>query len=650
MAKVLWAAALITTATALAQAPSKTPPAANPPAAATKPAPAAAAPQKAATPAATPPAPVQASPAQPAAATPAPAADTEEVRREVDVKVEKAKNEMRDEIRAQLATQSAATGWNEEWVEERRKLELLSLDGYFRSRPDLFHKFDLGRFQNPDPSGNYLWPVSPTTPGERTWAGVNMRLRLEPTLNISEEVHIRMQVDALDNVIWGSTPEYAFSRTNRDQFSLFSESQVPPRSAINSITDSIMVRRVYGEVSTPVGILRFGRMGSQWGLGMVNNDGNCLDCDYGDTVDRVMFVAEPLKGFYVTPMLDFNVEGPTSAVVNTQGQPFDLSNSDDSHSFILAIARRDTEQEAKAKLENNQSVFNYGLRLTYRTQRNDAVSYYNTPFTGEGGDRTDIAGGIVQRGGTIVVPDVWLKFERKDFRIELEAAVVIGSIGNRAISAINNENVTENQALSIFQYGGVLQGEYRLMNNALRINLEFGIASGDTAPGFGNRPNAVVRRDATGKIIAAGEPQAGNIEGPQYNCNADGCSDSTINNFRFNRDYRIDLILFREILGGITDAMYLKPSASYDLVDGFRLYAAVIGAKSMYAASTPNQLDSILGLELDVGARYETEDGFIAAFSWGVFFPLGKGLRSSNELAPDLETAQALRALVGIKF
>ena len=52
------------------------------------------------------------------------------------------------------------------------------------------------------------------------------------------------------------------------------------------------MKRAYGEVSTPVGILRFGRMGSQWGLGMLHNDGNCLDCDFGDNVYRIQFVTE----------------------------------------------------------------------------------------------------------------------------------------------------------------------------------------------------------------------------------------------------------------------------------------------------------------------------------------------------------------------
>ena len=46
-----------------------------------------------------------------------------------------------------------------------------------------------------------------------------------------------------------------------------------------------------------------------------------------------------------------------------------------------------------------------------------------------------------------------------------------------------------NQQLTIAQYGGALQTEYRLLDGALKIGLEIGAASGDSAPGFGDKPN-----------------------------------------------------------------------------------------------------------------------------------------------------------------
>ena len=612
MSKALLAALLAFSAPALAQTPSAQPAPATPPGAAAS------------------------SPAAPAAA--APASDVESLRREMETRLEQAKKEMRDELRAQLATQSAAQGWQEEWTEEKRKLELFTLDGYFRVRPDLFSKFDLNR--EPDVLGNYLFP---RPSNGRTIAGANMRLRLDPTLNVSEEVRVKMQVDVLDNVVLGSTPEYAFTRNDRYDYAIFSESQVPPVAGLNAIRDSIAVRRVYGEVSTPVGILRFGRMGSNWGLGMLHNDGNCLDCDAGDTVDRIQFVTEPVAGWYITPMLDFNVEGPISGKLGEYGQPFDLSNSDDSHSYVLAIARRDTEQQAKAKLESGQAVFNFGLHFTYRSQKYDASNFYGSAFAGEGGSTPDVGSGITYRNAQIYVPDLWAKYEKKAFRVEAELAAVLGSIGNRALDAAHGDDPGANQALGIIQFGGILQGEYRLMEGKLKLGGEVGYASGDPAPGLGNHPG----RKGSG---ANGTTATGDFDGPQYACQATGgCTDSLISNFRFNRDHRVDMILWREILGPVTDAIYVRPTFSYDVAEGFQIFGAAIYSRTVYPTSSPNGTDPNLGLELNAGVRYQTEDGFTASLTYGILFPLG-GLSSAAATPAALDNPQALRGVMAIRF
>lgn len=574
-------------------------------------------------------------PEQPATTPPAPAAATEDNAQALEEKLEAAKKEMREEIRAQLATQSAAQGWEEEWVEQSKKLELVEIDGYFRTRPDLFHKLDLNRAA--DPSGFTLFPRPLTGTQERTLAGVNMRLRLEPTINVSEEVRVKMQIDALDNILFGSTPLYANTRSLRHEFAIFNNTQVPPTAGLNSFTDSIQLKRVYGEVSTPVGILRFGRMGSHWGLGMLHNDGNCIDCDFGDTVDRFQFVTEPFAGWYVAPMVDFNVEGPDSGVYGEQGQPFDLSNTDDAHSYVVAIARRDTEQQERAKLENNLAVLNYGLHFTYRTQRFAPTGWADL--------EPEVTGGFVPRRASVYIPDLWAKYERKDFRIELEAAAMIGSIENRAQSAAVANDPGQNQSLNILAFGVAAQGEYRFMEGQLRLVIDAGYASGDKAPGFGNYP-------ARGSAGANGNPQEGDVDGRQYVCSPSGsCSDNYIRNFRFDRDYRIDLILFRELLGGVTDTIYVKPSLTYSIAEGFDVFGSVIGSSAVYAESTPNigaDDSTLLGLEANAGARYETEDGFLAQLQWGILFPLD-GLKDEVQ-GGELETAQVLRAIIGVKF
>ncbi len=591
--------------------------------------------------------------------------DVEALKRDFEARLEAARREvkdLRDEVRAQLATSSVAQGWQEDWVDEKRKLELVTFDGYLRVRPDLFNKFDMGRGQ--DPSGYSLFPHSPVSQGDRTQAGVNMRFRLEPTINVSEEVRIRAQIDMLDNLVWGSTPDYAFSRNasngywyDRNQFSLFSMSQTTQRSGVNSLQDSIAVKRVWGEVSTPVGILRFGRMGSHWGLGMLYNDGNGIDNNYGDTVDRVSFTVEPISGLFITPMIDLDVVGLVSPRTQEGGQPFDLSNRDNVTSYIIAIQRRDTEQERRQKIATGQTVFNYGLHFTYRNQAYDSVNTLSQPFNnavsdGIGIGAADSQYNMVLRRSDIFIPDLWAKVERKEFRIEAEFAAILGSINGRQMF-VNGDG--RDQRLDVWQFGAVIQGEGKAFNGDLEVGGEIGFASGDKAPGFGNYP----RRTKDGYTVL------GDIDGPQYNCNAVGCSDNTINNFRFNRDFQTDMILFRELLGGVTDSIYFKVKGKYRITQGLEVFASALYARTLFPQSAPGSLytDSTedLGVELNAGVRYETEDGFYAQLQYGVLFPLPGFMKKTDPYVQGqntqlggskvtLDNPQAIRGVFGIKF
>jgi uncharacterized protein (TIGR04551 family) len=186
-----------------------------------------------------------------------------------------------------------------------------------------------------------------------------------------------------------------------------------------------------------------------------------------------------------------------------------------------------------------------------------------------------------------------------------------------------------------------------------------GVASGDRAPGFGNHPG---RRPLPGSLQAT-DPTAplagtvpGDIDGPQY-CIAGATggvcpyNDTSLRNFQFSRDYHIDMILWREILGGVTDAYYVRPNVKYTVVEGFSIWAAGIYSGAIYQSSTPSGTSHNLGIELNAGISYRTEDGFFADAAYGVLFPLA-GLSSPAIFgtAPSLDVAQAIRGNIGIKF
>lgn len=578
----------------------------------------------------------------------------EELRRELEAEFEdrldSAREEMRDEIRAAMVTQEANQAWEDDWddawEEVQPRLDFFEVDGYFRTRMDLFHQFDLrtGR----DVEGYHLFPVDPQDPDRTTVAGANMRLRIDPTLNVSEEVRVRAQIDIFDNLVWGSTPRGGFALGQGNQrypWVFLSPAQEPPRFGWNDARDSIAVKRAWAEVRTPIGELRFGRMGDNFGLGMNVNDGNCLDCDHGDTVDRFMF-AMKIADHIVAPALDFVSEGPTSANLTTDyptAQPFDRSQSDDARAWVLTVLRRDTEEEIRRmRVAGRETFVNYGLHFSYRKQSWDAQTAH-VPNIDLG---TAAPPAFVLRDAWAVVPDVWFRFQHKKYRLELEVATIQGKLRNRPSlwdAALGPE---QDQELTLNQWGAVLQNEVLLADDRLALGLELGFASGDRAPGFGNFPG----RSADPNSPEAPFPQQGAWEGPQFNCFRADCSDDTINNFSFDRDYRIDLILFREILGAVTDVTYVRPSLRYDILDGLDANLAVIYSQVNSLGTTPTE-NRPLGIELDAIINYISADGFIASIGYGVLFPLSglNGLRiDGSEI--DAKTAQAVRGYFGVVY
>src|SRR5581483_6700090 len=120
-----------------------------------------------------------------------------------------------------------------------RTRPILEVHGYFRTRGELLHNFSLGRHNDPgDPTAPYLWPHplddtynndTQTTrtvslcgdlgdgslkangqPGycfDKTQSSANMRFRVSPELHISDNLRILSQIDLLDNLVLGSTPD-----------------------------------------------------------------------------------------------------------------------------------------------------------------------------------------------------------------------------------------------------------------------------------------------------------------------------------------------------------------------------------------------------------------------------------------------------------
>lgn len=518
----------------------------------------------------------------------------------------------------------------------------------------------------------------PGTPcDQHALAYATMRLRLEPTIHLSDDVRVRMQLDAFDNMVLGSTPNsfavgpavagegfnpyYRYERTVFAPLDTLSTTMEPPTFGYNSLEDSIKVRRAWAEVrNRGLGELRFGRMGDHWGLGLLANGGTGIDADYQTDVDRIM-LSTRLAGIYFFGAWDFAAEGLLyNEPADIGGLAFDRSRVDDVDQYVVGAAYRMTQEEQTAALQRGDAVFNVGGRFAYRSQ-NLTSSGTSNPFglcviCDENGDllfpdAVDINGDpanrntgregvdpiFVRRGADIFIPDVWMQFMYEKLRLELEAVFVYGTIDN--LSNTQFVSPDDGPAATLLQFGFAFEGEYRLLNDQLGIYFASGFASGD--------------QDVEGLSRMSGLQRQ--LPGP------DGTADRTYSTFFFHPNYRVDLIFWRNVMRQVGGAYYFRPGLSYDFIRNS--FGQLLGARADVVwsrASEPIQTwgnADDLGVEIDVSVYYRSEDGpdildgFYAQAQWGIFFPLdGLGYLPGTMDAPSLGNAQTFRLLLGVMY
>jgi hypothetical protein len=143
---------------------------------------------------------------------------------------------------------------------------------------------EVDRFQ---PAANRTCRRSITNPHVSTW--FVQKGRFEPTLSF-RGIKAKITIDVLDNVVWGDNENLATTP-------LFAGN--PSTTQVDgTVTDSIAVKRLWVEWSTAFGLIRLGRQPSNWGMGLLANDGDGFKNDFGDAYqgtvyDRFIFATRP---------------------------------------------------------------------------------------------------------------------------------------------------------------------------------------------------------------------------------------------------------------------------------------------------------------------------------------------------------------------
>ena len=530
---------------------------------------------------------------------------------------------------------------DDDWDE--RPVDMFELHGYLRVRGDLFHKLHIARTRSGYTSywtagfpGTNYYPPRPydnvhvdcssddgCNYSNNTFAGANMRFRLEPIINLGDRVRILAQVDLLDNLVLGSTPEGSYfepagggGRSPWIPLRAFASTQVPP-SDRNSLSEAISVRRVWAEVMTPFGQLHFGRMGSHWGMGMLANSGNGIDDDYGDSVDRIM-LATRLWGMLLVPGVEFVGSGSTTQIWSDLqgGQPMDAAQMDDIMQYFLVIARKLPREEQEERLRRGDLIINGGLYFVFRNQ---VLS--QEILSADGSE--DSAWTL--RNAWAIVPDLWFQLHYRGFHLEFELAYIGGEIENTADAAYDASTATD-----VRQFGGVVRADYTMLNGQLNFGLEFGYASGDA------EFEGITPRQARSTLTQI----------PGY----EGSSVNSL--FRFDPDFNVDLILFEQILGQIAGAYYFRPWIQYEFIRGT---VGVRGDLIYSLASEPLSTignSSHLGVEIDLAVWYRAAPphNFYAMLQYGVLFPLSGWHDPFYDGFADVEYPQTLQLMLAVPY
>lgn len=535
---------------------------------------------------------------------------------------------------------------------EEKEFERFLLNGYFRLRGDWFKNFDLGFSDDPTVGGapfpNPLACHATTAgaPCEHTLKSGNMRLHVSPIIYIDERTSIHADIDVLDNVVLGSTPRRFVGPdiATGDEptpgdigVGTDGSDQVSPQTGRNYLYDSIRVKHVWGEVMTPLGLLKFGRMADNWGLGILANGGSYdelhdtydLDSDFGDTVDRVMFSRSiPGTGFNFAIGMDWASTEPVAAqtdefLARFQGQPFDLDDNDDVNQWTFVVSHIDDTATFRDIVDRGEVALNYGLRFAYQSQ--------SWAQTGTDIGEAPPADRFVPRNAKAYIPDVWGRLAFGDLEIEAEGVAVLGSIDD-----VSDLPGGEDDSIDLSQFGAVARLSYWFLDRDMKLGVELGYASGDQ---WDNTPQGAIH-----------ESNAPVLPGP---------GDTSLSAFFFDRDYNIDLILFRELFGAVTNATYIKPSLDYQFSD-FEIGGAGILSFANQPVSTPGNA-SMYGFELDAHFGYQN-DGFFAGIAYGLLVPLaaldhpgdnalngGSGFGYGSNIG-DADTAQTIQTRLVLQF
>ena len=300
------------------------------------------------------------------------------------------------------------------------------------------------------------------------------RGRFEPIVRVGP-IKAQATIDLFDNVVWGDNETLAATP-------LFAGS--PSATQVDgNLADSIAVKRLWIEWKTALGLLRIGRQPSNWGMGLLANDGNEFRNDFGDanegaTYDRIIFATQPIalvKGIAAAAGAKTKASDFDSSLILAVG--FDKLVESSSITFRQRIS--DDESLSDENADGTSGIRQSPIWLS--DQGDDVLEMiYVLMFKKEdwqvGNDLMDLTVGTYwvnrwqkETNSNVWIPDFYVKWRLKGLFFEGEVYHIFGQ--TEAIAPDYDKVTTADITGAVWRFG--------YENPRLTGLFEMGYASGD---------------------------------------------------------------------------------------------------------------------------------------------------------------------------
>jgi len=458
--------------------------------------------------------------------------------------------------------------------------------GSFRWRLEVWRGMDMGLQPLANPFGVYRQVYdSGANPGAKgsSWRETSdLRLRLEPSLRIGDRAAIHTRIDVMD-VVAGS----GLGTPILDKGGVHAPSMGPSMSGSLGFVDTVAVRGLWLDLDLFSFLgLRLGRIPTHWGLGMLENRGDCTWCDKGDYFDTLGIRVTPLNIATFELDFDFPLEGSTGR--SAMDWPFapdvDRADADD----VWQIRIKASSLKGPEPVPGTGFQWGGYARFRWQDYSSSGQDLQKPSCSPDGlGDLPFECVELFYKKAFFVTPDAWVQMGWDvGPGILYLAAELAGHYGSfKATQATDKTNTSKD-----FLGGGAL---LRLWweSNRMKFTLEGGVASGDgDADAFGVYDGYV-----------SAVPDLSHEDWNTVRRN------DFVTAWMFNPAYLVDSILFRHVIGAVTNAWYVKPAVDIALWrtrdKGLAVVASMMYAGAVMPQQTPGG-SSALGLETELGLRF----------------------------------------------